>query len=111
MASAIRVHAAPCRTVYAAAVGLTLLQAAPALAASLVERPYDPPPGSRWIINTAITSDEVTPGGRRGLAINTRAEMTIAQRTAGGFRVVYVNREVKIEGNGQALPATAAELQ
>ena len=94
-----------------AAVALTSLQAAPALAASKVERPYDPPPGSRWTIDTAITSDETTPAGPRSLAIKTHAEMTIEQRTAGGFRILYVNRGVTVEGNGQALLATGAVLQ
>ena len=94
-----------------AAVVLTSAQAMPASAASSVERPYDPPPGSRWIIETSITSDETAPGGSQSLAIKTRAEMTVERRTPAGFVITYVNRGVSVEGNGQPLSARRALLQ
>jgi hypothetical protein len=94
-----------------AAVALASVQAAPAWAASTVERPYDPPPGSRWIIETSVASDEMAPGGATSLAIKTRAELTVEQRTAAGFVITYVNRGVSVEDNGQPLSARRALLQ
>ena len=39
------------------------LRAAPSLAADAVERPYDPPVGSHWIIETETTTDDKRPDG------------------------------------------------
>jgi hypothetical protein len=94
-----------------AAVIVASLHAAPVSSASKVERPYDPPPGSRWIIETSVTSDETAPGGPMSLAIKTRAEMTVEHRTPAGFVITYVNRGVTVEGNGQPLSARRAMLQ
>jgi hypothetical protein len=86
------------------------LYAAPSTAGK-VERPYDPPPGSRWIIETSVTSDETAPGGAKSLAIKTRSEMTVEHRAPAGFVVTYVNRGVTVEGDGQPLSARSALLQ
>jgi hypothetical protein len=94
-----------------AAVVAASLHAAPVSSASKVERPYDPPPGSRWIIETSVASDETAPGGPQSLAIKTRAEMIVEQRTPAGFVITYVNRGVSVEGNGQPLSARRALLQ
>jgi hypothetical protein len=112
MAQAIRASGV-CRWRSAAlwAVVLASVHAAPAWAAGKVERPYDPPSGSRWIIESSVTSDENAPGTSQSVAIKTRAEMTVAQRTAAGFVVTYVARGVTVEGNGQQLSARRALLQ
>ena len=92
------------------AVVLASLHAAPSTA-SKVERPYDPPPGSRWIIESSVTSDEKAPGASQSVAIKTRAEMTVERRTPAGFVVTYVARGVIVEGNGQQLSARRVLLQ
>jgi hypothetical protein len=78
---------------------LTSLCAAQSLAAELLERPYNPPVGSRWIIESETSADEVRPDGPRTSQIKTRAELTIDEKTADGFRVSYVNRGATAEGS------------
>lgn len=92
------------------AVVLASLHAAPSTASS-VERPYDPPPGSRWIIESSVTSDEKAPGAAQSVIIKTRAEMTVERRTPAGFVVTYVARGVTVEGSGQQLSARRVLLQ
>ena len=92
------------------AVVLASLHAAPSTASS-VDRPYDPPPGSRWIIETSVASDEKAPGAAQSVVIKTRAEMTVERRTPAGFVVTYVARGVTVEGSGQQLSARRVLLQ
>lgn len=92
------------------AVVLASLHAAPSTA-SKVERPYDPLPGSRWIIESSVSSDETAPGAAQSVAIKSRAEMTVERRIPAGFAVTYVARGVTVEGSGQQLSARRVFLQ
>jgi hypothetical protein len=83
-----------------ALAALLVLAASGASAQTWIERPYNPPVGSRWIVNSESTSEEVRSGGPRNTATKARSEFTIEDKTAaGGFKVVYVSRDVQIEGN------------
>jgi hypothetical protein len=91
-------------------IGLALIGAAVALrvlpssAADAVERPYNPPVGSHWIIDTETSTDDQRPGGPRTSDIKTHAEMTVDEKTADGFRISYVSRGATFEGNAPMLP-------
>lgn len=75
-----------------------------ARAAEFVERPYDPPVGSRWIVESEMKSEETKPEGVKTLESKSRAELTIQERTADGFRVAYVNRGVTLGGTSPSVP-------
>lgn len=91
---------------------LTLaLHSARAPAADSSERPFNPPVGSRWIIETETGTDDVRPEGRRNSLIKARAELTIEAKTAEGFRIVYVRRGATAEGNDPSLPMLRAGMQ
>jgi hypothetical protein len=91
-------------------IGLMLIGAAvwlrvvPSSAADAVERPYNPPVGSHWIIDTETSTDDQRPGGPRTSDIKTHAEMTVDAKTADGFRISYVSRGATFEGNAPMLP-------
>ena len=91
-------------------IGLALIGAAlalrvlPSSAADAVERPYNPPVGSHWIIDTETSTDDQRPGGPRTSDIKTHAEMTVDEKTADGFRISYVSRGATFEGNAPMLP-------
>lgn len=91
-------------------VGLALIGAAvwlrvmPSSAADVMERPYNPPVGSHWIIDTETSTDDQRPGGPRTSDIKTHAEMTVDEKTADGFRISYVSRGATFEGNAPMLP-------
>ncbi len=70
-----------------------------ASAADWVERPYDPPIGSRWIVESTSSSEETREGPLRTTTVNSRSEMTIEGKTADGFRINYVSRSFDIGGN------------
>lgn len=70
------------------------------------ERPYNPAAGSRWFVESVSESDETRAGGdRRTRQIEATGELTIEEKLADGFRISYVNRDIKISGN-----ATGTEL-
>jgi len=72
------------------------------------ERPYNPPVGSRWSIVTQSDADETRSAGeRRSRQIRTRAEFTIEEKLADGFRISYVSRGVEISGNTPGLELAA----
>src|SRR5690349_6905447 len=76
------------------------LPAAQAFAADAVERPYDPPVGSRWIIESETVTEQVRPEGpARNSQIRMRSELTIDAKTSDGFRISYVNRGTTADGN------------
>lgn len=64
-----------------------------------VERPYNPPVGSRWIVNSESTTEEMRNGSPRSTSTKARSEFTIEDKTADGFKVIYVTRDVRVEGN------------
>jgi hypothetical protein len=91
-------------SVYAAAVAaLILLHVAPGLAAETAERPYNPPVGSRWIIESEANSDQARTDRTETLRIKTRAELTIDAKTVDGFKITYVNRGTTVEGTAASL--------
>ena len=87
-----------------ALIGLTALRVTPSPAADAVELPYNPPVGSRWIIDTETSTDDQRTDGPRNSLIKTHAELTIDEKTADGFRISYVSRGATFEGNAPMLP-------
>jgi hypothetical protein len=92
-----------CRAAAVAAL-LMPLCAAHSFAAASPERPYNPPVGSHWIIESETSAEQARPDGPRTSRIKTRTELTIDERTADGFRVSYVNLGATAEGNDPAVP-------
>ena len=91
----------------------TLVLSLPAVCARAAdsERPFNPPVGSRWIVETEINGEEIRPEGKRNSLIRSRAEMTIEASLSDGFRVVYVRRGITAEGNDPSLPLLRAGMQ
>lgn len=83
----------------ALAVLLVAVASCAASAADWVERPYNPPVGSRWILESKSSSDERRGGGSRTMNTTMRGELTIESKTADGFRISYVGRSSQIDGN------------
>jgi len=81
-------------------------------AAEWVERHFDPPAGSRWIIQTEETTQDNSDGHVRSSVLTTTSELTIEQKTADGFRITYVVRKAAYEGDARSTaligPATKA---
>lgn len=94
-----------------AACAALLLHTACGHAAEAAERPFNPPVGSRWIVETATNSDDVRPEGKRTALIKSRAELTVDGRTGDGFRITYVRRGTTTEGNDPSLPLLRAGMQ
>src|ERR1700704_216828 len=88
-----------------------LLPLAPAHAADAVERSYNPPVGSKWIIESETRSADTRPDGPRSSVTKIRAELTIDARTPDGFRVSYVNRGASIEGNDPTAPMLRSAMK
>ena len=55
--------------------------------ADAAERPYDPPVGSHWIIESETRTEDTRPEGPRSSLINMRSEMTVEAKTPDGFRI------------------------
>ena len=92
---------------------LTMFGVAVSFAAevSATEPGYDPPVGSRWIIESETRGEEVRPEGSSTSLIRRRAEVTIEQKTRDGFRVSYVHRGAAVEGNARDLPLQRAYMK
>jgi hypothetical protein len=69
---------------------------------------YNPAVGSRWIVDTEIRSQETRPEGSTTSLIRTRAELTVEEKTASGFRISWVQRGATVEGNGRSVPLRRA---
>ncbi len=82
----------------------TLVAATGARAAEWVERPFDPPAGSRWIIQSDETTEDASDGHAQTSVTRTTSELTIEGKIADGFRITYVMRDAAYEGD----PRTAA---
>jgi hypothetical protein len=91
----------------AAAVGL-VLAALGAARAHAGEPVYDPPAGSRWIIESEIRAEEIRPEGSTTSLVRTRAELTVEQKTPDGFRISWVQRGATVEGNARNVPLRRA---
>lgn len=92
------------------ALALASILAGAAGAAEWVERHYDPPVGSRWIIQRDFTNEERrNENGRESVATSTvkiTSELTIEAKTATGYRIAY--RRIKSSYDGTADNAEAA---
>jgi len=90
---------------------LLSLAATPGRAAEVVERPYDPPVGSHWIIESETRTEDNRPEGLRSSLINMRSEMNVEAKTPDGFRISYVNRGTAVEGNDPMVPLFRSTLK
>jgi hypothetical protein len=72
-----------------------------ARAAEWVERPFDPPAGSRWIIQLDTTTEEERDGRLQKTARSMTAELNVEQKLADGFRITYVVRKAAYEGDAR----------
>jgi len=79
----------------------TLAFAPGARAADWVERPFDPPAGSRWIIQSDETSEDNRDGHVQTSVMKETSELTIDQKIADGFRVTFVVRNAAYEGDAR----------
>lgn len=75
-----------------------------ARAAEFIESRYDPPVGSRWLIESEVRSEETKSDGLKTLESKSRAELTIEEKTADGFRIAYVNRGISLGGTSPSVP-------
>ena len=96
------------RTFAFAVAAFVMFDATPSIAA---EKVYDPAAGSRWIVETETRGEEVRPDGTATSLTRTRAELTIEQKTADGFRISYVHRGATIEGNARSVPLRRAYMK
>ncbi|MGZ5544206.1 MAG: hypothetical protein ACXWIU_05995 [Limisphaerales bacterium] len=83
------------------ALAATLACIAAARSADWVERPYDPPAGSRWIIQTKDVTEVDSSGKHAQTSLTTTAELIFEQKTAEGFRVTYIIRNGAYEGDAR----------
>jgi len=78
---------------------------APAAAQTFNERPYDPPVGSRWQIESQTDSNQSGDiGTSRDQHVHSLSEFTIVEKLPDGFRVTFINRGITISGSA---PGTA----
>lgn len=87
---------------------LAMADAAPLYAAEPV---YNPPVGSRWIVETESRGEEVRPDGTATSLIRTHAELTVEEKTPDGFRISYVQRGATVEGNARSVPLRRAYMK
>jgi hypothetical protein len=78
--------------ILALALAATLACIAAVRAFDWVERPYDPPAGSHWIIQSQDVTEVDTNGQHVQSNLATTAELIFDQKTAEGFRVTYIMR-------------------
>lgn len=77
----------------------TLASATGVCGAEWVERLYDPPIGSRWIIQSNETTEDNRGGRVQTSVITMTSELTIEQKIAGGYRITYVVSNGTYEGD------------
>lgn len=56
---------------------------------------YDPPAGSRWIVDTESRSEDIRPEGSTTSLAKTRAELTIEAKTPDGFRHGFATSQMR----------------
>jgi hypothetical protein len=64
---------------------------------------YDPPAGSRWIIESEIRDEETRPEGSTTSLVRTRTELTVEEKRPDGFRISWVQRGATVEGNARGV--------
>jgi hypothetical protein len=94
-----------------AALALAVLALDAARAADVPERPFNPPVGSHWIIETDTATDELRPDGNRNSHIKSRAELVVETKTADGFHIAYTRHGTTAEGNDRTLPLFRSAVQ
>lgn len=67
------------------------------------ELPYNPPVGSKWILQSQQDEEDNRPEGLRTTQTKSRGELTIDAKTATGFKVTFVVRDISIDGNAPAI--------
>lgn len=87
--------------ILALALAATLACIAAVRAADWVERPYDPPAGSHWIIQSEDVTEADTNGQHVQSSLTTTAELIFEQKTAEGFRVTYIMRNAAYDGDAR----------
>ena len=87
-------------SIHALFLAAVLTVATTARAQTYVERPYNPPVGSKWQIVSHTSTVENRPGsGNRDEQIVTLADLTVDEKLPEGFRVTYTNRSIDVTGN------------
>ena len=81
-----------------AAYLMTLIAIAPA-SADPVQPIYDPPAGSRWTIHSRWREDDTRVGKTTTVMVAYTAEFKIQEKTPLGFRIIYVMRDLDIQGD------------
>lgn len=84
-----------------------------AAAADWVERPYNPPAGSRWTIERDVSDQQDDNGQIAKKTFNITAELKVLGKDATGFQVVYARRATTYDNDDKdeeamARPAVAA---
>ena len=87
--------------ILALALAATLACIAAARAADWVERPYDPPARSHWIIQSEYVTEADTNGQHVQSSLTTTAELIFERKTAEGFRVTYIMRNAAYDGDAR----------
>lgn len=94
-----------------AAFAALALQAVCVPAANAARMPFNPPAGSRWIVESKATTDDAKPLTHRTVLIKSRAEMIVNGKNADGYSVTLVLRDATVEGNDPSLPLLRAAMQ
>jgi hypothetical protein len=85
-------------------LAVALLVAVPAAAWAQTAAPaYDPPVGSRWIVETETRGEEIRPDSSTFSIVRTRTELTVEEKTAEGFRISWVQRDAMVDGNARSV--------
>ena len=85
---------------------LAIAALSPTLSASrarAAEGAYNPPVGSRWIVETETRGEETRPDGSTTSLVRTRVELAIDAKTPDGFRVSWVQRGATVEGTARSV--------
>jgi hypothetical protein len=93
----------------------TALAATGAPAADWIERPYNPPVGSRWIIQRDLSSERKDDGAATKDTFNFTSELRIVGKEDAQFKVIYARRKFSYESDDaaeqKAMLATLPVLQ
>ena len=87
--------------ILALVLAATLACIAAVHAADWIERPYDPPAGSHWIIQSEDVTEADANGQHVQSSLTTTAELIFEQKTAEGFRVTYIMRNAAYGGDAR----------
>lgn len=96
-----------------ATLAVCLLAGGAASGADWVERPYNPPVGSRWTVERDLATEEDDGGQISKKTFNITGELKIVGKDATGFQVIYARRASSYDNDDKgeeamARPAIAA---